>query len=151
MYKINLLKLKTYNIYTTHKPLDLEMHLMSVSCGWYSCVGLLADYLLIRLNGVVVWEYEIIFNTKYFIINSKLTALHSCNPSSVLNIHIATYIHTQVAVYWRVKIIDTHPYPRLILRAQTNISFGEFLASSYVLECFHYIITQVAVYWIFGW
>ena len=28
--------------------------------------------LLRWLHGVVVWEYDIIFNTKYFIINSKI-------------------------------------------------------------------------------
>ena len=31
-------------------------------------VELLVDYLLIRLHGVVVWEYGTIFDTEYFII-----------------------------------------------------------------------------------
>ena len=67
------------------------------------CVGLLADYFLIRLHGVVVWEYDTIFNTKYFIINSKITALCNCKHSAML-----AYIHTQVAVDGRVMMPDTH-------------------------------------------
>ena len=34
-------------------------------------VVILADYLVITLHGVV-WEYEAIFDTKYYIINSKV-------------------------------------------------------------------------------
>ena len=44
--------------------------------GDFVCVVLLADYVLIKLHGVVVYEYETIFNTN-FIINSKIAAL--CN------------------------------------------------------------------------
>ena len=51
--------------------------------------------LLIRLHGVVVWKYEIVFNTKYFIINSKITALCSRNRLAVLAyIYIHTHAHT---------------------------------------------------------
>ena len=62
---------------------------------------LLADYLLIRLHGVVVWEYETIFSIKYFMINNKITALCNRNRSAVLTyvyIHIHTYRHIQVSV-----------------------------------------------------
>ena len=55
------------------------------------------------------------FNTKYFIINSKITALCNRNRSAVL-----AYIYTQVAVDSRVMMPDTHTYthscPPLILR-----------------------------------
>ena len=69
--------------------------------GDFLCEGLLADYVLTRLHGVVAWEYETIINTKYFMVNSKITALCSLNRSAGL-----TYMHThtQVAAYWRVKM-----------------------------------------------
>ena len=60
----------------------------------FLCVGLLVDYLWVRLHGVIVREYETLFNANYFIINNKITALCSCNCSAVL-----TYLHTKVAVY----------------------------------------------------
>ena len=41
----------------------------------YVCVGLLADGFLINLHAEVAREYETIYNTKCFIINSKITAL----------------------------------------------------------------------------
>ena len=111
--------------------------------GDFLCVGLLADYLLIRLHGVVVLEYETIFNTKYFIINGKTTALCSQNRSAVL-----TYIATQVVVYWRVKMTFTykHPHPPLFPRAQTHIHLGVllFLAFPGALPFIH---RQVAIYW----
>ena len=46
------------------------------------------------LHDVVLWEYETIFNTKYFI-NIKITTLCYCNRSAVLT---DTYKHRQVAV-----------------------------------------------------
>ena len=75
--------------------------------GDFVCFGLLTDYLVIRLHGVDVGEYETIFNTKYFIINSKITALCSRYRSAVLTY---IYINTQVAVYWKV---DTRPCAHL--------------------------------------
>ena len=56
----------------------------------FFCVGYWqADYLLIRLPGVIVWEYETIFNTKNFKSNT-ITALCSRNRSAVLTYR---YIH----------------------------------------------------------
>ena len=88
---------------------------------------LLIDYLLIRLYGVVVWEYETIFNAKYFFINSKISAIYSCNPSAVLT---CTCIFTQITADWRIEWNDrrTHihtsiPYSRLIVcTMHTHIS-----------------------------
>ena len=54
----------------------------------FICVGLLLAYVLIRLLGVVVWEYE---TKRYFKINSKIFALCSCNRSVVVTY---IYIHT---------------------------------------------------------
>ena len=51
MYKNTLLKLQIYNIYITRQPLLLQTQLVS-----NFFVGLLADYLLIRLYSVVVGE-----------------------------------------------------------------------------------------------
>ena len=79
MYKNYFFKLQTYDICITHQPFELEVQLVSVSCEGFSLCGLLR-----RLHGVVVWEYDTIFNTKYFIINSKITALFSHNRSAVL-------------------------------------------------------------------
>ena len=57
-------------------------------------VELLADCLLIRLHGLVAWEYDTILNTKYFIINTKTMALCNCYRSVVLiYIHIHTNTH----------------------------------------------------------
>ena len=90
---------------------------MCVLCVIFFSVGLLAaDYLLTRLQRVAVWEYETTFSTKCFIINSKMTVLCSRNCSAVL-----TCIYTQVAVYWRVNMTDTHSYLRLISHAPTHI------------------------------
>ena len=72
-------KLQTYNIYITHQPFQLDTPLVSVSCEWFSFCGLLK-----RLPGVVVWQYDTIFNIKHFIINNKMTALRSRNRSAVL-------------------------------------------------------------------
>ena len=48
--------------------------------------------LLRRLHGVVVWEYNTIFNTKYFIINSKILAYVVAIVQRCW--HTYTYIHT---------------------------------------------------------
>ena len=87
------------------------------SVGDILCVGLLADYLLITLHGVVVWKKETIVNAMYFIINSNITPLRSRNRSAVL-----TYMHVQVAVYMeREDGRYTHPYLPFISRAQIHI------------------------------
>ena len=75
----------------------------------FLCLGLLADCLLIRLHGVIVWEYEAIFNTKYFIIIGKITLMLSQTFNGI-NIRIHTNTRTQVAVYWRCEMADTHTY-----------------------------------------
>ena len=64
--------------------------------------------LLRRLLDVVIWEYNTIFNTKYFIINSKIL-------SYVVAIvqrrqHTYTYIHTQEAIDGRVMMTETHTH-----------------------------------------
>ena len=89
----------------------------------FLCVGIFVNYLLIRLLGVVVWEYEMVFNTKNFIINSKIIVLCSCNRSVVL-----TYIYkpTCVSSCWlesEVKMIHTHTHPHTHawLLAQSHI------------------------------
>ena len=47
--------LQTYNIYTTHQPLELETHCKEcVVLGDFLRAGLLVIYLLIRWHGVVV-------------------------------------------------------------------------------------------------
>ena len=78
----------------------------------FLCVRLLADYLLIRLHGLGVWEYETIFNSKYFVINRKITVLCSRNHSAVL-----TYIYTEVALLEseddRHTDIHTHAWSRV--------------------------------------
>ena len=93
------------------------------------CVGILVDYLLLKLHGVVAWEYETIFHTNCFIINSKITPWNSYKLSSGADIHIYiytythtylhayihthTYTYTQAAAYgrleWRCTKPDTHP------------------------------------------
>ena len=60
--------------------------------------------LLRRFHGVVVWEYDTIFNTRYFIINSEITVLSNRTRSAVL------HIRTQVAVSGRVMLPDTHTH-----------------------------------------
>ena len=62
--------------------------------GGFLCVGLLIDYLLIRLYGVVLREYETISNINYFIMNSKINALCSCNCSGALTYR---YMHTHTS------------------------------------------------------
>ena len=126
MYKTYLLNLLTYFTYSTHQPLDLETQLVS----GFLCVRLLLNGLLIRLHDIVMWEYETIFNTKYFIINSKITALCNRNRLPVL-----TYIHTQVAVYCRGEMTETHTYTVLhthistldLACTNTPISLARFL------------------------
>ena len=108
--------------------------------------------LLRRLSGVVVWEYNTIFNTKYFIINSEGTALCRSNCSAVLAfIYIHTYIHTQVAINGRVIMADTHSPAHLwsYVSANTHTSGAQLL--QHFQECFQYTHTQVAVYWRLGW
>ena len=58
-------------------------------------------------------EIRCYFNTKYFIINSKIIALCNCKHSAML-----AYIHTQVTLQSRVDAGRTHihtPMPTLDL------------------------------------
>ena len=145
----DILKLQTYSIYSPHQNLELRRNYWVYPAGDFLCVGPLADYLLVRLHGIVVWEYNTIFNTKHFIINSKITALYSRNRSAVLT-YIYINTHTQVAAYWRVKMTDTHPYPRLISHTQTHY-ISEHVSLKHYHEPLYYIHTQVAVYRRFAW
>ena len=93
--------------------------------------------------------YETIFNTKYFIINSKitvavLTALCSRNRSIVLT-YICVCIHTSS---YLLKTEDDRQIPisTLYLACTNTHNLG-----SASFQHFHYIHTQVAVYWIFLW
>ena len=66
-----------------------------------------------------MWEYERIFSTKYFILNSKIIALCSCNRSVVLsNIHTPELSTGE----WRW-LTHTHTYlcPPSISCAKTHI------------------------------
>ena len=69
--------------------------------------------LLRMLHGIVLWDYENV-NTKYFIINSKLTALRSHNCPVVL---AYIYIHAHWSSCRRESDDErhTHPCPPLIL------------------------------------
>ena len=119
MYK-NIFKLQTCNIYITHQRFRFETQLVSVPCEWFSLCGLLR-----RLHGVVVWEYDIIFNTKCFIIYSKISSLCNRNRSVVLayiwrHTHTSSCrresdddrdTHTQIHVYhWSYVCTNTHTH-----------------------------------------
>ena len=108
--------------------------------------------LLRRLYGVVIWEYNTIFNTKYFIISSKPVVLCNRNRSVVL---AYIYLHTHTRSYRRESDDDrhahtyTHPCLPLILcvHKHTHTSQGSsFIALPGVLHDTH---TQVAVCWRF--
>ena len=62
---------------------------------------------LIRLHDAVVWEYETISNTKYFIISSKITTLCSRNRSAVPTY---IYIHTQTTSFLLESDNDRHAH-----------------------------------------
>ena len=83
MYK-NLLKqfpLHVQNVVITHQFLKVRRCALSVVFVWGYW------YLLTRLHGVILWEYETILNTKYsFSINSKITALCGYNQFSGVKI-----------------------------------------------------------------
>ena len=89
------------------------------SVGDFLCVWLLANYLLIRIRGVVVWVYVTIF-----IITSKITALSGRNRSVML-----TYIYTHILPSSCLLESDddrqTHTRTHtLISRAVTRIHLG---------------------------
>ena len=89
--------------------------------GDFLCMGLLVGCMLIKLHGVVLWEYETIFNTKYFIFNRKIIALYSYHYlGDWLLLH--AYTHMQPHHAW--------------LLAQTHISWHVPL--SHLQECFPY-------------
>ena len=102
----------------THQPFEFGTLLVSVSCERFSLSGLLR-----RLHGVGVWEYGTVINTKYFIINSKITALCNRNRSAVL---AYIYIHTHTSCCRRESDYDRHTLmPILDLTcAQTRTHIG---------------------------
>ena len=96
--------------------------------------------LLIRLHGVLVVEYQKIINTKYFIINSKIAALWSCNRSVVLT-YICIHTNTRSCLLeWRWDTqTDTHAWsPAHIHKRRASLTHFH--------ECLSYI-HKVAVYW----
>ena len=105
---------------------------MSVFVGDFLCVELLADYLLIRLHCVFVWEYENILSTKHFVISSKITALCSRNRSAVLTY---LYIHTLTSRCLLESEDDshvyTHPYKPFISRANPHIHLKALLSLAF--------------------
>ena len=101
---------------------------------WYGCI-------------VVGWEYETIFNAQYFIINTKITALCSCNRLAVLT---CVYLHTLVAKGYdrhthTYALTHTHPWSR----AQHTYISGYFSLKD-LQEHLHYIHAQV-VCWRVSW
>ena len=126
---------------------------LSVRKAWFllsQCclMALLADYLLIRLHGVV-WEYETIFNAKYFIINGKITSLCSRNRSAVLT-YIYNNIHIHTSSCLLVTEDDRHTQLPTLDFACTNTHSWACLFLV-LLGVLHYLHTLVAVYWRFGW
>ena len=97
---------------------------------------LLIISILLSRHGVVVGEYETIFNTKYFIIICKITALHSRNRSALL-----TYIHTYVTLLESgVKMVHTGlhtPTPTLDCVHDTHASLGASLFQDVFLAYAH--------------
>ena len=145
---ISFFKLQTYNIFITHQPFEFLTQLLSVSCEWFSSSGLLRN-----LHVVVVWEYYAVFNTKYFLINLKITALFNRNRSAVL---AYIYIHTHKISCRRESDDDRHTHTRLCpwtldlmcTQTHTHIWGAHLIAFQ---ERFQYKHTQVTVYWRFGW
>ena len=111
-----------------------------VWCVWFSLSGLLR-----RLHGVVVWEYDTIFNTKYFIINSKITALCNCKHSAML-----AYIHTSSCRQESDDAVLTHTHTHAYLWSYVAMHkrTRAYYRSSRSATITH---TQVAVCWRFDW
>ena len=110
----------------------------------------MADYLVISLHGVVVWEYENIFNAKYFLISSRVTALCSRNRSAVLTY---IYMHTHKVLStgeWRWQT-PTHTQAWSCLHKHTSLHLVTRFFFQHFQERFHCMHTQVAVYWRCGW
>ena len=148
MYKSNLLQLQPDNIYIIYSPLKLEIQLVRVSFVLSSFCGVIGRIFIDKVYGLVVWDYEIFFSTKYFIINSKISALCSYNSLVVL-----TYIYKHMhASRCQLKgEVDT-PIPTLDLACtNTHTSRGIPFFSTSKSASLTYIYTQVAVYWRFGW
>ena len=151
-----LLKLQTYNIYIMHQPLETDI---VSECVLWVIFFVQGYWQTIYGQGCMVqlcWEYETIFNTKYFQINSKVTTLCSCYHSLVLT-DVYMYTHTNSCLLEYEDDTYTHHYPPLISHAQTCIHFGSpiFLAlpevlplhtqtSSYLLEIWLILIYAYA-------
>ena len=113
VWKLSFKTANLYNIYITHQP--LELYTISECVLWviFFVWGLLTDYLLIWLHGVVMWEYEIIFNTKCFIISGNITVLCRRNRSVVLTY---IYIHTHTCSCLLESEDDRHTHIHLEAR-----------------------------------
>ena len=116
------------------KAFDLFFAWATEKVAWCSCMGI-----------------RYYFNTKYFIINSRITALCNRNRSAVL---AYIYTHTHTSSCWRESDDAGHTYthscPPLILRVHEHTHIWCAHLQPFQ-ECFHNTHTQVAVYWRFGW
>ena len=120
------------------KAFDLFFAWATKKVAWCSCMGI---------------RYH--FNTKYFIINSKITALCNRNRSAVL---AYIYTHTHTSSCWRESDDAGHTHihtlmPTLNLtcaRTHTHIGCAHLQPFQ---ECFDntHTHTQVTVYWRFSW
>ena len=111
-------------------------------------MDLLVDYLLIRLHGVVVCEYETNFNSMWFIVDSNITNLCRCNRSAML-----TYLHmhanaSSCLLEREGKMTDIHiSRPPTIVRVHKHTYISGRASLTYFQEYLPYMYTQVAVYW----
>ena len=90
------------------KAFDLFFAWATEKVAWCSCMGI---------------RYH--FNTKYFIINSKITALCNRNHSAVLA-YIYTHMHTSsclLEIWLMMTHTYTHLYPRFIACTDAYFSF----------------------------
>ena len=91
--------------------------------------------LLRRLHGVVVLEYDTIFNTKYFLINSKMLP-YAVTIVYGVSIHIRTYTHKKFSTeewWWQTHTHIHTPMSTLDLtcvqtHTHTHISGRFFIA-----------------------
>ena len=112
----------------------------------FLCVGLLADYLLIRFPDVIVWEYKIVFNAKYFIIIGKITVLCSRNRSAMLTyIYIHTHTSSCLLEIESMPHTHTHAWSRAL---KHTFRGSPFFSSSRSASCTY---THNYLYWKFGW
>ena len=151
MYKTNLLKLQNYNIYTVDQPLELETQWMSVSCGYFSLCGAIGRLLIDKVAWCSCMRNKTIVNRKYFIINSKITALCSRSRSAVLT-YIYRHMHTSGCLLENEddRHIRTYTHTHAWFRVHdARTSQGAPLFSTSRSASISY--TLVVVCWRFGW